>query len=32
VIAALVLVLGLVATDPPGDRTLNGRAGEVRPR
>jgi hypothetical protein len=32
VIAALVVVLGIVATDPPGDRTLNGRTGEVRQR
>ena len=32
VAAALLVVLGLVATDPPGDRTLQGRAGEVRPR
>ena len=32
VIAALLLVLGLVATDPPGDRPLNGRAGEIRTR
>ena len=31
-VAALLVVLGLVATDPPGDRTLNGRAGEVRTR
>lgn len=31
-VAALLVVLGVVATDPPGDRTLNGRAGEVRPR
>ena len=29
-IAALLLVLGLVATDPPGDRTISGRAGGVR--
>ena len=26
----LLLLLGLVATDPPGDRTLHGRAGEVQ--
>jgi hypothetical protein len=32
VVAALLVVVGLVATDPPGDRTLQGRAGEVRPR
>jgi hypothetical protein len=32
VVAALLVVLGLIATDSPGDRTLNGRAGEVRPR
>jgi hypothetical protein len=32
VVASLLLVLGLVATDPPGDRELNGRAGEVRTR
>lgn len=32
VVAALVVVLGVVATDPPGDRTLSGRAGEVRTR
>jgi hypothetical protein len=32
VVAALLVVLGLVATDPPGDRVLNGRTGEVRPR
>jgi hypothetical protein len=32
VVASLLLVLGLVATDPPGDRQLNGRAGEVRTR
>jgi hypothetical protein len=32
VVAALLVVLGLVATDPPDDRTLNGRAGEVRTR
>ena len=31
-IAALLLVLGLIATDPPGDRDLNGRAGQVRTR
>lgn len=31
-IAALLLVLGLIATDSPGDRPLNGRAGEVRTR
>jgi hypothetical protein len=30
--AVLLVVLGLVATDPPGDRSLNGRAGEVRTR
>jgi hypothetical protein len=32
VIAALLVVLGLVATDPPGERALSGRAGEVRTR
>jgi hypothetical protein len=32
VVAALLVVLGLVATDPPGDRVLSGRAGEVRTR
>jgi hypothetical protein len=32
VVAALLLVLGLIATDPPGDRPLSGRAGEVRMR
>ncbi len=32
VVAALLVVVGLVATDPPGDRTLQGRAGEVRQR
>jgi hypothetical protein len=32
VIAALLLVLGLLITDPPGDRSLSGRAGEVRQR
>jgi hypothetical protein len=31
-VAALLVVLGLVATDPPGDRTLSGRAGEVQTR
>jgi hypothetical protein len=31
-IAALLVVLGLIATDPPGDRSLSGRAGEVRMR
>jgi hypothetical protein len=31
-IAALLLVIGLIATDPPGDRSLSGRAGEVRTR
>jgi hypothetical protein len=30
--AALLLVLGLIATDSPGDRPLNGRAGEIRTR
>jgi len=29
---ALLLVLGLVATDHPGDRTLHGRTGEIRVR
>ena len=29
---ALLLGVGLVATDDPGDRTLQGRTGEVRPR
>lgn len=28
---ALLLALGLVVTDSPGDRVLNGRAGEVQP-
>jgi hypothetical protein len=32
VIAALLVVIGLIATDDPGERTLNGRAGEVRTR
>ena len=32
VVAVLLVVIGLVATEPPGDRTLNGRAGEVRTR
>jgi hypothetical protein len=32
VIAVLLVVLGLIATDSPGDRSLNGRAGEVRTR
>ena len=32
VVAAVLVVLGLVATDPPGDRTLSGRAGEVGTR
>jgi hypothetical protein len=32
VVAALLVVLGLVATDPPGERSLNGRAGEVPTR
>ena len=32
VVAALLVVLGLVATDSPGDRTLSGRSGEVRTR
>jgi hypothetical protein len=32
VIAALLVVLGLVATDSPGERVLSGRAGEVRTR
>jgi hypothetical protein len=32
VVAALLVVLGLVATDPPGERVLSGRAGEVRTR
>jgi hypothetical protein len=32
VLAALLLVAGLIATDDPGDRTLHGRAGEVNPR
>jgi hypothetical protein len=32
VVAALLLALGLIVTDDPGDRTLTGRAGEVRPR
>jgi hypothetical protein len=32
VIASVLVVLGLIATDPPGDRTLSGRAGEVRTR
>jgi hypothetical protein len=28
-VVGLLLLLGLVATDSPGDRTLHGRAGEV---
>jgi hypothetical protein len=32
VVAALLVVVGLVATHPPGDRPLNGRAGEVHTR
>lgn len=32
VIAALIAVLGVVATDPPGERPLSGRAGEVQTR
>jgi hypothetical protein len=32
VVAALLVVLGVVATDPPGDRDLNGRAGKVNTR
>jgi hypothetical protein len=32
VMAALLVVLGLAATDPPGDRTLSGRAGQVNTR
>jgi hypothetical protein len=32
VVAALLVVLGLVVTDPPGERTLNGRSGEVPSR
>jgi hypothetical protein len=32
VIASVLVVLGLVATDSPGDRTLSGRAGDVRTR
>jgi hypothetical protein len=32
VVAALLVVLGLVATDDPGDRKLSGRAGDVRTR
>jgi hypothetical protein len=32
VVAVLLVVVGLLATDSPGDRTLNGRAGEVRTR
>jgi hypothetical protein len=32
VVATLLVVIGLLATDSPGDRTLNGRAGEVRTR
>jgi hypothetical protein len=31
-IAALLVVLGLIATDDPGDRTLSGRAGNVGTR
>ncbi|MGH2762283.1 MAG: hypothetical protein ACRDLD_06840 [Thermoleophilaceae bacterium] len=31
-VAALLVVLGLVATEPPGERVLSGRAGEVRTR
>lgn len=30
VVVGLLLLLGLVATDTPGDRTLNGRTGEVQ--
>jgi hypothetical protein len=32
VVAALLVVLGLVVTDPPGERTLNGRSGEIPSR
>jgi hypothetical protein len=32
VVAVVLVVIGLLATDSPGDRTLNGRAGEVRTR
>jgi hypothetical protein len=32
VVAALLVVLGLVVTDPPGERTLKGRSGEVPSR
>jgi hypothetical protein len=32
VVAVLLVVVGLLATDDPGDRTLSGRAGEVNPR
>jgi hypothetical protein len=32
VIAVLLVLVGLIATDDPGDRTLSGRAGEVNPR
>jgi hypothetical protein len=32
VVAALLVVIGLIATDDPGERTLSGRAGEVRAR
>jgi hypothetical protein len=31
-VAALLLAIGLIVTDDPGDRTLSGRAGEVRTR
>jgi hypothetical protein len=32
VVAVLIVVLGVVATDHPGDRTLSGRSGEIRTR
>jgi hypothetical protein len=32
VIAVLLVVVGLIATDDPGDRTLSGRTGEVNQR
>jgi hypothetical protein len=31
-VAGLLLAIGLVVTDDPGDRTLSGRAGEIDPR
>jgi hypothetical protein len=32
VVATLLVVVGLIATDSPGDRELNGRAGQVQTR